>query len=36
MFEDLSADEVMAAIRAPADARVSDRYLHWDKLTGKG
>lgn len=32
LFETLSTEEVMAAIRAPADPRAGGRYLHWDKL----
>jgi Fic family protein len=32
LFERLEPAEVIAALRAPADPRAPERYLHWDKL----
>jgi Fic family protein len=32
LLDRLSADELVAAMRAPVDPRAGQRYLHWDKL----
>ncbi len=32
LLNELSGEQISAAIEAPADRRTADRYLHWDKL----